>query len=136
MIVCKSEGSVSSARQCSDLRSWRGTCYWKTLRMSQLTKGPVTTDLVWAAMQTFLSRQVLWAALSLRAPGILKAMSLPTGKYVALSRLLPLIFPTHQNWPVLCLSVDNGRCSSFPVNVFSRVTLKSIWNWPFLYDGN
>lgn len=61
--------------------------------------------------------------LDLRGPGIFNAISLLIEKYVALSRLLPLISLVQQNLPVLCLHADNRK---WPQSLcFPRYLLKT-----------
>lgn len=137
MIVCEPRGSVSSVLQLSDPRSQSWTSNWKVLRITQLMKGQVRTDVGWTTVKWASLCRVLRPSsptgfsgptLCLRSPGILNAMALQIEKYVSLSKLLPLIFPTHQNSPVLGPYIDHRMWSFISVNAFSRVTLKNNWS--------
>ena len=118
MIVYEPRGSVSSVQQHSDPRSQRWTSNWKVIRTTQWMIGWVRTDVGWAAVKWALLYRVprpsspagfSGPTVCLRSPGILSAMALLIEKYVSLSKLLPLIFPTHLSWvPTLIIGCDHS----------------------------
>lgn len=136
MIVCEPRGSVSSVLQLSDPRSQSWTSNWKVLRITQLMKGQVRTDVGWTTVKWASLCRVLRPSsptgfsgptLCLRSPGILNAMALQIEKYVSLSKLLPH-FSHSSNSPVLGPYIDYRMWSFISVNAFSRVTLKNNWS--------